>query len=78
MLKRCYLSYELYCFFNTIFDKQLKSLAEKFPSLKKDFANLIENLEQNPQQGTPLGRNCYKIPFFITSKGKGKAFPASH
>ena len=55
------------------FDKQLKRLAKKFPSLKKDFANLIENLEQNPLQGTPLGRNCYKIRWSITSKGKGKS-----
>ena len=27
------------------FDKQLKRLAKKFPSLKKDFAKLIETLE---------------------------------
>lgn len=55
------------------FDKQLKRLAKKFPSLKKDFAKLIETLEHNPQQGSPLGNNCYKIRFAISSKGKGKS-----
>lgn len=55
------------------FDKQLKRLAKKFPSLKKDFANLIGSLEQNPQQGTSLGNNCYKIRLAIASKGKGKS-----
>jgi mRNA-degrading endonuclease RelE of RelBE toxin-antitoxin system len=55
------------------FDKQLKRLAKKFPSLKKDFANLVESLEQNPKQGTPLGNNCYKIRLAIASKRKGKS-----
>lgn len=55
------------------FDKQLKRLSKKFPSLKKDFANLIQNLEQNPKQGTLLGKNCYKIRLAIASKGKGKS-----
>jgi len=55
------------------FDKQLKRLAKKFPSLKKDFANLVESLEQNPKQGTPLGNNSYKIRLAIASKGKGKS-----
>jgi len=43
------------------FDKQLKRLAKKFSSLKKDFANLLANLKENPQQGISLGNNCYKI-----------------
>jgi len=55
------------------FDKQLKRLAKKSPSLKKEFANLIESLEQNPQQGILLGNNCYKIRLAIASKGKGKS-----
>ncbi len=57
----------------TPFDKQLKRLTKKFPSLKKDFAKLIEGLEVNPQQGSPLGNNYYKIRFAISSKGKGKS-----
>jgi hypothetical protein len=30
-------------------------------------------LEENPTQGTSLGRNCYKIRLAISSKGKGKS-----
>ncbi len=38
------------------FDMQLKRLAKKFSSLKKDFSQLVESLEQNPKQGTPPGK----------------------
>lgn len=55
------------------FDKQLKRLAKKYPSLKNDFAELLESLEQEPEQGTNLGNNCYKIRIAIASKGKGKS-----
>jgi mRNA-degrading endonuclease RelE of RelBE toxin-antitoxin system len=55
------------------FDKQLKRLAKKYPSLKKEFAELIVSLGQEPDQGTPLGNHCYKIRLAITSKGKGKS-----
>jgi hypothetical protein len=30
-------------------------------------------LEENPEQGTSLGGNCYKIRIAIASKGKGKS-----
>lgn len=55
------------------FDKQLKRLAKKYPSLKNEFAELLECLEQDPEQGTNLGNNCYKIRLAIASKGKGKS-----
>jgi mRNA-degrading endonuclease RelE of RelBE toxin-antitoxin system len=55
------------------FDKQLKRLAKKYPSLKNEFAQLLESLEQDPEQGTNLGNNCYKIRIAIASKGKGKS-----
>ncbi len=55
------------------FDKQLKRLSKKYPSLKKEFLELIESLEQNPLQGTSLGNNCFKIRIAIASKGKGKS-----
>lgn len=54
------------------FDKQLKRLTKKFPSLKKEFAELIAILKANPQQGTPISNHCYKIRIAIASKGKGK------
>jgi len=31
------------------FDRQLKRLAKKFPSLKKEYANLVESLELEPE-----------------------------
>ena len=55
------------------FDKQIKRLSKKYPSLKKEFSELIETLETNPEQGTALGNNCYKIRIAIASKGKGKS-----
>ena len=55
------------------FDKQLKRLSKKYPSLKKEFETLIDTLEQNPIQGTSLGNRCYKIRLSIASKGKGKS-----
>ncbi|MEI7595539.1 MAG: type II toxin-antitoxin system RelE/ParE family toxin [Bacteroidota bacterium] len=55
------------------FDRQLKRLAKKYPSLKSEYANLIEILEQKPEQGTNIGYNCYKIRLAIASKGKGKS-----
>jgi mRNA-degrading endonuclease RelE of RelBE toxin-antitoxin system len=55
------------------FDKQLKKLSKKYPSLKIEFASLIEILEKDPIQGVSLGNNCYKIRLSIASKGKGKS-----
>lgn len=55
------------------FDKQLKRLAKKYASLKKEFAGLLESLEEHPNQGKALGNNCYKIRLSIDSKGKGKS-----
>jgi mRNA-degrading endonuclease RelE of RelBE toxin-antitoxin system len=55
------------------FDRQLKKLSKKYPSLKEEFLELIESLELNPEQGTNLGNNCYKIRIAIASKRKGKS-----
>jgi mRNA-degrading endonuclease RelE of RelBE toxin-antitoxin system len=55
------------------FDRQLKRLAKKFPSLKAEYATLVEELEENPGRGTSLGNNCFKIRLKIASKGRGKS-----
>ena len=55
------------------FEKQLKRLAKKYPSLKSEFLDLIVRLESNPIIGTSIGNNCYKIRLAIASKGKGKS-----
>lgn len=56
-----------------VFRKELKKLAKKYPSLKEEFARLIQQLEENPEQGISLGDNCYKIRLAISSKGRGKS-----
>lgn len=55
------------------FERELKQLAKKYPSIKKDIAALGEQLLQQPQLGTPLGHDCYKIRMAISAKGKGKS-----
>ncbi len=55
------------------FEKELKKLAKKYPSLKEDFLELANELADNPTLGVSLGRNCYKIRMAISSKGKGKS-----
>lgn len=54
------------------FDRQLKRLVKKFPSLKAEYAKLVEELEINPLRGDALANSCYKIRVAIESKGKGK------
>jgi mRNA-degrading endonuclease RelE of RelBE toxin-antitoxin system len=55
------------------FEKEIKRLIKKFPSLKKEYAALIVELKKNPAAGTPLGNDCYKIRIAISSKNKGKS-----
>jgi mRNA-degrading endonuclease RelE of RelBE toxin-antitoxin system len=55
------------------FEKEIKRLIKKFPSLKKEYASLITQLKHNPTTGTPLGDDCYKIRIGIASKNKGKS-----
>src|SRR5688572_29681275 len=55
------------------FEKQFKRYYKKFPSLKSELADLIDQLKEQPNIGTPLGRDCYKIRIAIASKGKGKS-----
>jgi len=54
------------------FEKELKRLLKKYPSLKIEFKELIDKIAKNPQAGTFIGNNCYKIRVAIESKGKGK------
>ena len=55
------------------FEKEIKRLVKKFPSLKNEFVALVEDISENPQIGTALGNNCFKIRVGISSKGKGKS-----
>jgi mRNA-degrading endonuclease RelE of RelBE toxin-antitoxin system len=55
------------------FIKRAKSLIKKYPSLINELEELEKTLTDNPQLGTPLGSNSYKIRLSIKSKGKGKS-----
>jgi mRNA-degrading endonuclease RelE of RelBE toxin-antitoxin system len=55
------------------FEKKFKKLSKKYKSLKSEVFSLIERLQFDPKQGTPIGNDCYKIRFSIFSKGKGKS-----
>ena len=57
----------------SVFEKQAKRLVKKYSSLKIELLNLIQELKENPQTGTSLGQNCFKIRIAISSKGKGKS-----
>ena len=55
------------------FERDLRRLLKKYPSLKRDIAALGSNLALDPFQGKSLGRNCYKVRMAISSKGRGKS-----
>jgi mRNA-degrading endonuclease RelE of RelBE toxin-antitoxin system len=55
------------------FDRQMKRLSKKFPSLKAEYSALIKELEENPEKGIPMCNNCFKIRLAIASKGRGKS-----
>ena len=55
------------------FEKELKHLAKKYPSIKKDLADLVSQLIHQPRTGEQLGKDCYKIRMAITSKNRGKS-----
>ncbi len=57
----------------TVFERQAKRLLKKYPSLKHELRDLIQELKEIPDQGIPLGSDCFKIRISIKSKGKGKS-----
>lgn len=56
-----------------VFERQAKRLIKKFPSLKKEIKELVDQLKVEPEKGTPIGHDCYKIRIAIASKGRGKS-----
>ncbi|MFA4851045.1 MAG: type II toxin-antitoxin system RelE/ParE family toxin [Bacteroidales bacterium] len=56
-----------------VFEKQAKKLIKKYASLKNELLELVQLLKEKPEQGTSIGKNCYKIRISIVSKGKGKS-----
>lgn len=51
---------------------QAKKLSKKYVSLKNDLADLSDQLSANPEQGTALGKGCFKSvwPFPLKAKVK--------
>lgn len=56
-----------------VFERQTKKLVKKYSSLKLELLALVQELTENPIQGTAIGKSCYKIRLSIKSKGKGKS-----
>lgn len=54
------------------FEKELKQLARKYPSIDKDFELLLHELTEKPTGGISLGNNCFKVRMNIKSKKAGK------
>jgi mRNA-degrading endonuclease RelE of RelBE toxin-antitoxin system len=59
--------------FTKEFEKEIKRLSKKHPSISNDFASLLSSLENNPIQGVPLGNDCFKVRLAIKSKSSGKS-----
>ena len=57
----------------SVFEKQFRRLHRKYPSLKNEILQLIQQLKQNPETGRSIGNHCYKIRVAIKSKSKGKS-----
>ena len=55
------------------FEKEIKKLAKKYPSLNKYFSSFLKSLQQDPPQGISLGKNTFKIRLLISSKNIGKS-----
>jgi mRNA-degrading endonuclease RelE of RelBE toxin-antitoxin system len=55
------------------FEKELKALCKKYPSLTNDLGALKQTLLESPTTGIHLGNDVYKIRLAIKSKGKGKS-----
>ena len=55
------------------FDKEFKALKKKYPSIKDDLETLKKELQENPEAGTEIADDIYKIRMAIRSKGRGKS-----
>jgi mRNA-degrading endonuclease RelE of RelBE toxin-antitoxin system len=59
--------------YSPVFERAIKRLAKKYPSIGADLGKLIEELSEAPRTGDPLGKGCYKVRLAIRSKGKGRS-----
>ena len=57
----------------SVFERQAKRLIKKYASLKKELLELVQKLKEDPEQGTAIGKSCFKVRIAVASKGKGKS-----
>lgn len=57
----------------TNFKKEFKALHKKYPSLKNDLQQILDNIEDELKLAVDLGSGFRKIRIKIQSKGKGKS-----
>ena len=55
------------------FERRAKALAKKYKSFPADYDVFLDELQENPFGGDPLGHNTYKHRMAIAAKGKGKS-----
>jgi mRNA-degrading endonuclease RelE of RelBE toxin-antitoxin system len=55
------------------FEKDVKKLKKKFPNIKSDLAKFINELSSNPEMGTNLGENIFKVRIPNSSIPTGKS-----
>ena len=55
------------------FEREFKRLSKKYHSLVDDYAQLIDDLEKTPLQGTSLGMGTRKVRMGVDSKVEAKA-----
>ncbi len=55
------------------FEKSLKRLSKKYPSLKADYLAFLSELDNNPTMGDEIFPGCRKARIAIRSKRKGKS-----
>ena len=55
------------------FERQFRKLSKKYRSMLDDYDAFLTGLEQDPFQGSSLGKGVRKVRMAIASKGKGKS-----
>lgn len=55
------------------FEKDVKTLKKKFPKIKNDLEKFINELALNPELGTNLGENIFKVRIANSSIPTGKS-----
>lgn len=58
------------------FVKDIKRLKKKYPSIKEDYINFLDEIKNNPESGADLGNGLRKVRLAIKSKGRVKSYGA--